>query len=166
MVTPRAPRATFYPQSGNYLNWPQQIYPYVKNAQIFTCPSKSDAVFSYDPVARDNNFGYGMNYWMTFYYYYSTGELSRIKTPAETIWYTDCDYYVVYPTYYLAIYPNDPTYGQNGTARLQLRHNDGVNVAFIDGHAKWLNRSTIEGDVGAGGAGTPPPYSTYWWGRW
>ena len=29
-----------------------------------------------------------------------------------------------------------------------LRHNDGVNVAFVDGHSKWFNRQTIEGDAG------------------
>lgn len=39
------------------------------------------------------------------------------------------------------------------------RHNGGVNVGFMDGHAKWLSRSEIEGDTGLEGA------SRYWWGR-
>ncbi len=136
------------------LNWAQQIYPYVKNDQVFVCPSSDRP---YGPTTPDYYFGYGMNYWLTYYYYALS--LADLKTPAETIWYTDCDYYVVYPTYYLYTYPADPTYGQNGTARLQLRHNGGVNVAFVDGHAKWMGRSAIEGDTGNATA------SKYWWGR-
>ncbi len=151
-------RNTFYPPSGMYLNWPQQVHPYSKNAQIMSCPSLPDAPWVYSPTARDNNFGYGMNYWMTYYYYYILGT-AIIPRPAETIWYTDCNYYLVYPTFYLYTYPNDATYGQNGTARLQLRHNDGVNVAYLDGHSKWMNRNTIEGDIGNTTA------SKYWWGR-
>jgi prepilin-type N-terminal cleavage/methylation domain-containing protein/prepilin-type processing-associated H-X9-DG protein len=152
-------RNTFYPPAGLFLNWPQQVYPYVKNQQLFTCPSNPAGLWVYHPTTRDYYFGYGMNYWMTYYYYYATGAFSYIKTPAETIWFTDCDYYVVYPTYYLYTYPTNTTYGQSGVARLQLRHNDGVNVSFVDGHAKWLGRQTIEGDIGLYAA------SKYWWGR-
>ncbi|MCC7492314.1 MAG: prepilin-type N-terminal cleavage/methylation domain-containing protein [Fimbriimonadaceae bacterium] len=152
-------RNTFYPPAGTFLNWPQQQFPYMKNEQMMTCPSNSTSPWVYNAVTRDNNFGYGMNYWATYYYYYTNCNLANFVTPAETIWFTDCNYYNVYPTYYLATYPADVTYGQNGSARLQLRHNDGVNAAFLDGHAKWFNRQTIEGDVGLGTA------SRYWWGR-
>ncbi len=158
-------RNTFYPASGFFLNWPQQAHPYMKNQQMLDCPSWTGQ-WAYSPTARDNNFGYGLSYWMTYYYYYTSAELALIKSPAETIWYTDCNYYVVYPTFYLFTYPADVTYGQNGTARLQLRHNDGVNANFLDGHVKWFNRTTIEGDIGAQGAvtGNTTP-SKYWWGR-
>jgi prepilin-type processing-associated H-X9-DG protein len=98
-----------------------------------------------------------MNYWQTYYYYY--GEVSQVLAPANTIWYTDCNNYVVYPSYYLALATADPTYGQNGTARYQDRHNGGANVAFMDGHSKWLSRSEIEGDSGL------YHLSQYWWGR-
>ena len=46
-----------------------------------------------------------------------------------------------------------------GARRGPSRHNGGVNVGFMDGHAKWLSRSEIEGDTGLEGA------SRYWWGR-
>lgn len=158
-------RSTFYPPSGDYLNWPQQIYPYLKNEQLLACPSNSTATFVYAPLnPKDYNFGYGMNYWLTYYYYAAT--LADLKLPAETIWFTDSNYYLVYPTYYLFTYPADPTYGQNGSARLQLRHNDGVNCTFVDGHSKWMNRQTIEGDIGGGPSGTTANgISKYWWGR-
>ncbi len=141
-----------------YTDWVQQVMPYVKNAQMFTCPSNSGSPYvDTVPPNHDSYHGYGMNYWMTYYYYYHG--LGSIQKPAETIWFTDCNFYVVYPTYYLYTYPTSTAYGQSGYARLQLRHNDGVNCGFIDGHAKWLNRQTIEGDIGLYTA------STYWWGR-
>jgi prepilin-type N-terminal cleavage/methylation domain-containing protein/prepilin-type processing-associated H-X9-DG protein len=152
-------RNTFYPPAGIFLNWAQQVYPYVKNEGLFVCPSNPASGFVYNPQVRDSYFGYGMNYWMTYYYYYSTGALAYITTPAETIWYTDCNYYVVYPCYYMATYPDNATYGLNGYARLQLRHNGGVNVTFVDGHSKWLSRDTIESDTGLYAA------AKYWWGR-
>jgi prepilin-type N-terminal cleavage/methylation domain-containing protein/prepilin-type processing-associated H-X9-DG protein len=126
-----------------YIRWADQIYPYVKNEQLFVCPSNPGAGFAAN--TRDAYYGYGMNYWMTYYYYYSTGALSYIQKPAETIWYTDCNYYIVYPCYYMYTYPTHATYGLNG--------------AFVDGHAKWLNRDTIESDTGLYAA------SKYWWGR-
>jgi len=140
-----------------YIRWPDQVFPYVKNEQLFVCPSNP----SYGFVAntRDAYFGYGMNYWQTYYYYYSTGTLAYTVKPADTIWFADCDFYVVYPCYYMVTYPTHATYGYNGYARLQLRHNNGVNLAFMDGHAKWLNRDTIEADSGLYTA------SQYWWGR-
>jgi prepilin-type processing-associated H-X9-DG protein len=150
-------RSTFYPQSGNYLNWPQQMYPYVMNEQLFTCPSRAGSAFAYDPIVRDNNFGYGMNYWQLYYYYY--GSLSDINTPAQTIWFADCNFYVVYPSYYMHTYPDDRTYGLEGTARLQNRHNEGANIGFLDGHAKWLHSSSVEGDIGL------YENSEMWWGR-
>ncbi len=144
----RTPRET-----GPYL-WPQQMEPYVKNTQIFTCPSNPG---NYWNGGYDSSLGYGMNYWVTYYYYYLA--LTDLKRPAETIWFADCNYYVVYPTYYLNRYPTNTTYGQNGKARLQGRHNDGDNFGFVDGHAKWMSRNQVEGDIGLYSA------SKYWYGR-
>jgi prepilin-type N-terminal cleavage/methylation domain-containing protein/prepilin-type processing-associated H-X9-DG protein len=150
-------RSDFYPPSGDFLNWAQQIYPYVKNEQIYTCPSRQSYTWNYSPTSRDSYFGYGMNYWQTYYYY--RGSLADIVKPASTLWFADCDYYVVYPSYYLRLYPDNSTYGKDGTARDQNRHNGGANVGYLDGHAKWLSRSTIES------ASNPRSTSTLWWGR-
>ncbi len=169
------PDVNFPPRPGT-LNWPQQLFPYMKNTQMLNCPSWT-GVYTYSPIGvggtlpngPDYNFGYGLNYWMTHYYYYAQGGMAQVSKPAETIWYTDCNYYIVYPTFYLYQYPTNATYGQNGTARLQLRHNDGVNVAFMDGHAKWMHQNTIEGDIGCKDTGALPGNtveSKYWWGRY
>jgi len=55
-----------------YVNWAWQIYPYVKNNQAYVCPANKYATFdpqSTNPQGRDNYFGYGLNYWLTYYYY-------------------------------------------------------------------------------------------------
>ncbi|MBD3292223.1 MAG: DUF1559 domain-containing protein [Armatimonadia bacterium] len=162
-------RSTFYPPTypdGNTsLRWPQLIYPYVKNEQLFVCPSHRSGSWVYDTNPStawpepDTSLGYGLNYWSNYYYYYAYDtELPGFPRPAETIWFTDCNYYIVYPSYYLHRYPDNTTYGENGYARLQNRHNQGANVGFLDGHAKWLSDSVLEGDDG-------PVYSdSMWWG--
>ncbi|MGD9497404.1 MAG: prepilin-type N-terminal cleavage/methylation domain-containing protein [Armatimonadota bacterium] len=158
--TPQAPTEPAWPWPSPYYMWHQQMYPYVKNIQLFTCPSVptySLSVQADGSPAYDSTLGYGMNYWVTYFYYYLT--MSDFTRPAETIWFTDCKYYVVYPTYYLKTYPDHYAYGLNGYARLDIRHNDGANIGFIDGHAKWMNRATLEGDNGLTTA------SQYWWGR-
>ncbi len=145
--------------------WHEALMPYMKSEQILVCPS-SPQTYTPDTTSTslvwgsrtpDTSFGYGLNYWVSYFYNYIT--LADIKVPAETIWFTDCDYYVVYPTYYLATYPTNVTYGIDGYARYQNRHNDGANCGFIDGHAKWMNRQTVEGDTGLYSA------SKFWYGR-
>ncbi len=148
-----------WPWPAPYYMWHQQMYPYVKNIQIFTCPSMPNYYLDTQPdgsPAYDSTLGYGMNYEVT--YFYRALNMSDFTRPAQTIWFADCKYYVCYPAYYTFTYPENATYGLNGPARIDIRHNDGVNLAFFDGHAKWMNRSTIEGDRGYGHDG-----SQYWW---
>jgi len=161
-------RGTFYaptyPNGNTSLRWPQLTYPSVKNEQLFVCPSYRSATWSYDTdpstpwPETDRSLGYGLNYWSNFYYYAYDTELAGFPKSAETIWFTDCNYYIVYPSFYLHTYPTNTTYGVNGTARLQNRHNNAANVGFIDGHSKWLSDSVLEGDIGG-------VYSdSMWWG--
>ncbi|MEN6301902.1 MAG: H-X9-DG-CTERM domain-containing protein [Armatimonadia bacterium] len=52
--------------------------------------------------------------------------MSSLQTPAETIYASEGIYWCTRPYWWPANYRLDP------------RHNDGVNNAFADGHAKWL----------------------------
>jgi len=140
---------------GDMKIWPEHIYPYVKNAQVFTCPSEPGNSWE---GGSDSSFGYGMNYWLAGYDI-GTVKLADIKRPAETILLADDNYYVLVPSCFLAMYPTDPYCGVDGIARLPARHNQGDNFGFVDGHAKWMLRSEVEGDDGLYGA------SKYWWGR-
>jgi prepilin-type N-terminal cleavage/methylation domain-containing protein/prepilin-type processing-associated H-X9-DG protein len=97
--------------------WGGEIAPYVKNTQIFLCPSKSDTVCSY---------------------IYNNGFLSQksdgtLAVPSETVAIGDST--------------GNGWWGIDGSTmvplaqancRLKAVHNDGANFGFCDGHGKWL----------------------------
>jgi prepilin-type processing-associated H-X9-DG protein len=123
--------ASFYP--GNPVGtrfWYEKIQPYVNNTQVQVCPS-----------ARTRAIGYGWNY--DFIGYGSsttcrTYTLADIKRPAETIMMADAGNYVIYSPsrYNFEPSPGTVTYDYNAAG---LRHNDGANIGFCDGHAKWMH---------------------------
>jgi len=117
-------------------NLDSRLMPYIKNEQVFTCPSA--------PTSKGS---YGMNYLMTYYYNYPSGgygnggcPLGKILRPAEIVIMADSTERSGSVCYYVgnANFPGYPYrsagYICGGT---DPRHNDGVNIGFLDGHAKW-----------------------------
>jgi prepilin-type N-terminal cleavage/methylation domain-containing protein/prepilin-type processing-associated H-X9-DG protein len=110
--------------------WMDIINPYVKNSQIFKCPSGTG------PGVR---VGTNVNNIYTHYGYNwrqlgsdtagSQRSLGSVTMPAETITYSDSVSYVV--SYYEHFYYP------------MAVHNEGSNVGFVDGHAKWFRRDAI-----------------------
>ena len=108
------------------LYWYQMIAPYVKNDQVFICPSARTTT----PT------GYGHNYRFISYGMLdptnAVGDpitsLGSIVYPAETIIIADArQYYVRGPgTTTTSYWPH-------------ARHNSGANFGLADGHAKWYN---------------------------
>jgi len=95
-------------------NWNDEIYPYTKNSLIFMCPSEDNKK---EP-------SYGMN-----------GALRGTILPA-----------VAYPDLTVILF--DSIHGKNRRGGRELlpdppRHNNGHNVAFLDGHAKWKSQAEI-----------------------
>jgi prepilin-type N-terminal cleavage/methylation domain-containing protein/prepilin-type processing-associated H-X9-DG protein len=92
---------------------------YIKNANVFSCPS--DADFKWD-----TSMSYGYNY-----NYLSQGtnwiSLTQIAKPSETILIADAGVdYVIAPD------------GFGGTNhKISDRHSGGSNVLFVDGHVQW-----------------------------
>ena len=170
--------------SGND-RWHSLLFPYVKNQQIYVCPS-TPAQY------HIRNMGYGYNH------QYLARSVSRggsgsgasdaqIEYPADTLaiadsWGTggwsqnpqpwslavnECDRqmnhgYTVDPPLLpagsnwgtsCAVASPLPGYPGAGHTRIAPRHNSGANVAFCDGHAKWMRREVLEVD------------NTYWNGR-
>jgi prepilin-type N-terminal cleavage/methylation domain-containing protein/prepilin-type processing-associated H-X9-DG protein len=108
--------------------WYHELHPYVKNVQLFHCPSDSYKYvgeFSY-------TFSYGLNS-----DYLSGTALGSIESPSETLLMTDAILYIV-------------TYG-NGTVnysnQIKDRHNDGCNTTWADGHAKWMKKNDFMNKV-------------------
>jgi prepilin-type N-terminal cleavage/methylation domain-containing protein/prepilin-type processing-associated H-X9-DG protein len=108
--------------------WYVTIFPYVKNIQVYDCPSTA---FKWNG-RWTHAFDYGYNRRI------SRGHIGEMTHPAETLAFVDAW--------------ADPDYGSGGgkgwdvvqyypgsssIGYIDPRHNEGANMAFCDGHAKW-----------------------------
>lgn len=121
--------------------WNNLIAPYVKNTQIFTCPSLRAAAA-----------GYGHNHCNLGYR--SAIEMSRVAHPAETIIFND-NGFITNPTdppgawkesgggTWYTRWPNNTPYYDTDPWRPVPRHNGVCNCAFLDGHAKAMTMDAI-----------------------
>jgi len=114
------------------------IAPYIKNEQIWYCPS----------IAQYRSYAWGR-----------AGEnrnQSRFVHPAQTVMFADGDRWVASPaggdiSWIPHNYRNSTT-DRDCCGSMQLDrnphfmgsiHNDGCNIAFWDGHVKWMKQSAI-----------------------
>ena len=123
--------------------WMTMITPYVKNTQIFICPSLSGA-----------NPGYGHNHCNLGYE--SSVALAQIAKPAETVWLQD-NGFVTNPSAppsqwiergdgsWYARWPNNDPWYTSDPWRAVPRHNGLCNCAFLDGHAKAMKMDDLIG---------------------
>ncbi|MCD6362217.1 MAG: DUF1559 domain-containing protein [Armatimonadetes bacterium] len=111
-------------------SWREMIEPYCKNTQLFYCPS------------RKSIYAYCYNY-----YYLGFRALGDIKSPAETVLFCegsiDDSSPPVIKSYNHINPPSQNTY--TWISRPDARHNDGCNLNFVDGHAKWMKVSQFYG---------------------
>ncbi len=98
------------------------LFPYVKNSQIFICPS--------DTIGRTTGSSYEMNINC------SGVAMAMLTQPASTVLFGDS-------------IMDDGEFGPplnaaNSNNEIgNFIHNNGANYAYADGHAKWSNRSTV-----------------------
>ena len=127
--------------------WCELIYPYVKNSQVYICPSDSatrPTTFGTVGTNRGNIWSYGRNYG----YFAGTGgkatvnnslTLSQFPQPAETIMLLEtngCNR----GGPRLANWPGDGSISVDiamTSTYCYPRHNEGTNLAYFDGHCKW-----------------------------
>lgn len=134
----------------HYVTWMDIIYPYVKSVQVFKCPSSVDASFYPDYIF---NGGYSGAAWLynTDIGYKNTPSTSMasVVAPANSvmIWETGTD---------ATTRNNEITYGINGFAYdvtrypyLHDMHLGGMNLAFGDGHVKWMSIKSLGSQVGS-----------------
>ena len=116
----------------------EAVLPYVKNYQIFVCPS--DAPQTGDQVLRPNaprNAGVGLSYWDNMDM--DNRKVAQVRQPAQKVLVGDNDYYG-----YAAWRPVGDAHRYYFTSRVQDPHNEGLNVCFYDGHGKWLRKDTLD----------------------
>lgn len=120
---------------GQWTEWGDMLYPYVRSADVFNCPSDAELrpTSGYGIAG-----GYGLN-WVYFANFSQVLPLSSVQKPAETILFTDNrdGYYCVG--------------GKGGPAngwyqRIGVRHTEMVNIAWLDGHVKSMRLEAFEDD--------------------
>ncbi len=114
---------------GYYLSWMDFIAPYVKNNQIFRCPSGQDR----EPGNNGPSYGYNRQVSR----YGNPIALGDVQRPAECM--LSLDYASVYATY--ANLGEFSGWNQTASYAFVHPHNEGGNVAFCDGHSKWFSRT-------------------------
>ena len=131
---------------GNYISWMDMIYPYVKNTQIFICPSqpvKSPVQPSYGYNNAFGEFGYKGSYGSTTYGAPKGSiSLSTITRSSEVIMvldYADGSAPYANPGQYRT-WITSTTNEQRVTPHLE-----GGSIAYADGHAKWVTRGNFTG---------------------
>ncbi len=111
--------------------WRSFLQPYVKNTQVFRCPSDDTGLVDagdFLPVS------YGINY--TIAGWCIAAPLAGIQETAQTVLAAEmasnnANQYTVYPT--------NISWAPAGSTVFP-RHFDGSNFVFADGHAKWLKK--------------------------
>jgi len=123
---------------GGYMIFTNLLQPYVKNSQLFICPSKPGQSWTggTPPYACVQAWCVLSNYTVNFCVsqgYTTTVKEASLTKPAESIEYVD------------GLCPNaQPTnaattcYGVDPT-----RHNEGANCSYYDGHVKWNKSQNI-----------------------
>ena len=115
--------------------WPldcyfEAIYPYTKNMQIYDCPTSNHAIYGAgcDIATAGGALDYGCNIHL------SGDPLAKSNFPAEQYMIGESRYgYNGHDSYY---FHSDEVKG----------HNEGVNIGFIDGHAKWMKLNNVDND--------------------
>jgi prepilin-type N-terminal cleavage/methylation domain-containing protein/prepilin-type processing-associated H-X9-DG protein len=121
--------------TNNYMLWMFSIYPYVKNLQIFNCPSRSGTAFV-GQYTTDTAYG-----WNSYLNLRSDGTVSL---PAECLALVEVKQPGTNP-YRIIWRTATKDYDLTNGGSVDPRHNDGLNAAFCDGHAKWVKLDAIYG---------------------
>ena len=146
------------------VKWSHLIQPYLKSSQVFVCPNRSDA----RALGRNVPYGYNFHYLSysrsgpAFY----VAKDSAIEFPSQTVAIADArgtgdgaylpdgapndtsrelnHGYSLDPRAEVAALPTGHSSSTSGLFSIvSNRHFEGTNVAFADGHVKWMKGATL-----------------------
>ncbi len=131
---------------GGICHWRFKIQPYIKNWQVFNCPSSGDMKdWSSTAVQGQGAYAYAGDL--------GGVSLGALNTPSGRILFSDGRHWnipscypgnVAYPSIGAGYSPCGAAAQANWTDA-HTRHNGGSNLGFADGHAKWMNSTAIIG---------------------
>jgi prepilin-type processing-associated H-X9-DG protein/prepilin-type N-terminal cleavage/methylation domain-containing protein len=124
-----------------------RIDPYMQSERIWLCPSATYAATYGVPSKYVTSQGVTYGVHDNLVYCNWTDNIdhfgkavrrpqrqSMIKRPSEIYMWTDSAYYTNW-------FRNSSGLDAGGTNRMRFPHNDGLNVAFVDGHATWFSQA-------------------------
>jgi prepilin-type N-terminal cleavage/methylation domain-containing protein/prepilin-type processing-associated H-X9-DG protein len=146
--------------------WHNQIQPYIKNYNVFICPSATTAAErSIDTgegtpadriktLAWRGSGSYGWNFWYLGAWVGQTYTLAQVTYPSECIaigeMYHTQNAGVIYPPPLSVGTPDYNGWTKDKNARktewtnFAARHQGGNNLVFVDGHSKWYRKDYVE----------------------
>lgn len=121
--------------------WRDAVYPYVKNSQIFACPSRKSTGWNGAYGTTSSSYGYNCS---------GKGfdglSLGGVENPSGCIQLGESYNVHKYSPYYdVALTLNDFTKKSNNDSSNSPPHNGGENDLYGDGHAKWINTGKLFG---------------------
>jgi prepilin-type N-terminal cleavage/methylation domain-containing protein len=144
---------TFLPDAP--VRWGVTVYPYVKNAQVFACPSSQTGL---KPGKVGAPYGYYCSYVLNAflsnplpdYYAYPKGygalppvREAQVEVPAQIVSVLEIDTwedqrYTLADSASHVFFFGPFRYSNRWTSSPAIRHSEGGSIGCLDGHAKWL----------------------------
>jgi prepilin-type processing-associated H-X9-DG protein/prepilin-type N-terminal cleavage/methylation domain-containing protein len=149
--------------------WMDKVQPYVKNEQIFTCPTDSDLEYKQSTPGMYGGYGINQAYYASDDYEkrsptseFSTEisvprsiKMQSIRMPSTTVWVGDStDYVIGWPDTTPAITTGSRAYRTLGDPDQDYmaaeRHARRVNILWCDGHVKAVSLDSLAKTNSAG----------------
>ncbi|MDX9980889.1 MAG: prepilin-type N-terminal cleavage/methylation domain-containing protein [Lentisphaeria bacterium] len=126
--------------------WQDKLMPYIRDEQVFLCPSTTRAPIRVNSTGVGTHYGWNWSQLGSDTTFRSIGE---VKKPSATIAYGDSAHWAI--SWYLKVFrPTD-------------LHSGGSNLTFVDGHVNWMRQNAVY--QGTNDADGPNDSSTSqaWW---